>query len=140
MTEDFPRIIDFDEMDLVEERAREIRSLEADLAAYLRKIGLPETWVTMADPSKDPLISVHGLLLTIDEASELARRLGPEWNGQSCERSWEMLNSKEFELPRPRPALRIRNAAVSSADGVQIVQRPLRRRMREIHKEKKKKK
>jgi hypothetical protein len=91
---------EFDEMDLIEARTREAVSLETDLAFYLRELGLPDTKVVMGGLDEDPLISVHGLLLTGDEASELIRRLDPKWEGQSCQRSWKGLPDDDIlKLP-----------------------------------------
>lgn len=95
---------DFDDDDLIEARVREAQSLDTDLAAHLRRMGI-DAKVVLGDLNEDPAVSVYGLLLTADEASELFRRLSPIWNGQSCERSWEVLSDvaeEEEKTPAPK--------------------------------------
>ena len=88
---DDQRFEDFDEMDLIETRIREVRFMEIDLAAHLRTLGLPEARVVIESLDDDPCILIHELLLSADEASELIRRLDPKWKGQSYERDWKGL-------------------------------------------------
>ena len=73
---------DFDEMDLIETRMREVRFMETDLAAHLRTLGLPDVRVVIESLDDDPCILIHELLLSADEASELIRRFDP--NGKAC--------------------------------------------------------
>ena len=82
---------DFDEMDLIETRIREVRFMETDLAAHLRALGLPDARVVIESLDDDPCIFIHELLLSADEASELIRRLDPKWKGLSYERDWKGL-------------------------------------------------
>jgi len=100
---------DIDEMDIIEARVKEAMSMERDLAAHLRRLGM-EARAVILSFGESPRIRVHDCDLTFDEAAELFRRLSPEWNGQSCERSWEglpddnTLEQQGFPEEEPLPA------------------------------------
>ena len=89
----------FDRMDLIEARVREAVFTAAEIATRLTALGV-EACATIVSLNKDPVVSVYGFSLTIDEASDLIRRFDPKWNGQAYDRCWEGLPSDDFSLEK----------------------------------------
>ena len=95
----------FDRMDLIEARVREAVFTAAEIATRLTALGV-EACATIVSLNKDPVVSVYGFSLTIDEASDLIRRFDPKWNGQAYDRCWEGLPSDDFSLEKLEEAQR----------------------------------
>lgn len=81
----------FDDDDLIEARLSEARNLERDMIPHIRQLGFEDACVVVDSLSDGPAIAIYGLRISPEEASELIRRLSPQWDGQSCQRKWYSL-------------------------------------------------
>lgn len=124
--DDFDPLAGFLRDDLIEARTREARILETDMVPYVRQLGFTEVRVVIGDLETSPFIEVCGYRLTAEETSELIRRLSPIWNGQSCERGWQL--EDVAELPPPQNEPRHRPRPKKKQESRQETRLPKRRR------------
>lgn len=89
--EAFDALDGFDDDDLIEARLSEARNLERDMLPHVRQLGFDDARVVIDSLSEGPAIAIYDLRISPEEASELIRRLSPQWDGQSCQREWYSL-------------------------------------------------